>query len=809
MTSRLLRLACSFALLLAAAVTSGPAIAQISDNVIFHGNLDEHVEYNDIWGYTAPNGDEYALLGTTTGLSVINVTDRGNPYETGYISGVTSVWRDIKTYDHYAYVTTEGIGGGLMIVDLDDPENPVQMPTYNGFSTAHNIYIDTATARCYIAGSDLGSGGLRILSLANPIAPTEIGSWETVYLHDVMVQDGKAFCGAIYQERLYILDVTGPGGTPSVLGQVGGYPHAFTHNGWVTPDGNYVLSTDEEAGAACRMWDITNLPTITQTDLYLPNPSTVPHNAHIVGDLAVISHYEIGVRIVDVSDPFNLAEVGYYDTYPSDDGGGTKGCWGAYPFFENSPGLIVASDIQTGLYVLEYTGALGTVAGAVTDAQAVGVAIEGATVEVVESGLSTTTDAAGGYSMQDSAGGRTLRVSALAYVTQDVPVPISPGSVVSVDVALDQGPGSSLGGFVSVSGGGPIAGASIVVAGTPLAVFSDGAGNYDHPIVPVGTHTVSVSAFGYNTLEATVTIVDGGALTQDFALMPAPGADDFESADASWTVSGPATTGQWERADPQPTEGGTVQSGDDHTPAPGVNAWITGPLAGTSVGSHDVDGGATRLTSPVFDLTGLNDPYVSYFRWYVTGTAGGNTTTDFWTVEMSTNAGSSWTDLESTETATAAWLPLEFRIADYGTPTSAVQFRFTAQDTGAGSITEAGLDDFMVFDILPSTGTGIGSPGESATLAFDLGRSFPNPFRVGLPTTLAYTLPQAGPAEAAVYDVGGRRVAILADGILEKGHGVLKWDGRATSGKLVPAGVYFVKLSTESGDLTRKAILLR
>ena len=177
-----------------------PAGAQISENVIFHANLDEHPAYNDVWGYTAPNGDEYALLGTRSGVAVINVSDPKNPYQTGFVPGGVSPWRDIKTFRHWAYAVNEG-SGGLEIIDLSDPEAPVDLPNWsgNGFTTAHNLFIQESRARLYLAGSDAASpGGLRILDLADPVNPVEIGSWEEVYCHDVFAQNDYVFASAIF-----------------------------------------------------------------------------------------------------------------------------------------------------------------------------------------------------------------------------------------------------------------------------------------------------------------------------------------------------------------------------------------------------------------------------------------------------------------------------------------------------------------------------------------------------------------------------------------------------------------------------------
>jgi choice-of-anchor B domain-containing protein len=342
------------------ALSAPPAAAQLASNITYHSKLDQHGDYADIWGYTAPDGREYALLGAQTGLAVINITNRIAPYETEYFSGVFSIWRDIKTYGSYAYVVNES-SGGLAIFDLSDPENPQAAGTYSGFSTAHNLYIEESTARCYIAGSNLSAGGVRILSLANPTAPTSLGSWEAEYAHDVVVLNNRMYASAIWAERLFVLDATNAASI-ATLGSIGNYPSAFTHNAWMTGDNQYVMTTDEEVGASCRMWDVSNPASIVQTDSYRPVPTAIPHNAHIRGDFAYISHYSIGVRIVDISDPHDIVEAGFYDTYAPNNGGGYDGCWGVYPFFPNSPGLMVASDITGGLYVLEFDGAVATAA---------------------------------------------------------------------------------------------------------------------------------------------------------------------------------------------------------------------------------------------------------------------------------------------------------------------------------------------------------------------------------------------------------------------------------------------------------------
>jgi len=77
----------------------------------------------------------------------------------------------------------------------------------------------------------------------------------------------------------------------------------------------------------------------------------------------------------------------------------------------------------------------------------------------------------------------------------------------------------------------------------------------------------------------------------------------------------------------------------------------------------------------------------------------------------------------------------------------------------------------------------------------------PNPFRGG--TTVSYTLPNTGPVRVDVFDVAGRRVATLVDAFQDAGRysETLSLDGRAS-------GVYFVRVQTQYGATTTKAIAI-
>ena len=328
--------------------------SQESLNMDLVGNLPYSQGTNDIWGY-ADGGSEYALVGTVTGFSVVDVTNPASPEELFFINGSSSTWRDVKTWGKYAYVTTEA-SDGLLIVDLSDLTGQTYVYTEEFFTTSHNIYIDE-NGYAYIFGADTGNGGAVILDLNNdPMNPTLAGIFDDYYLHDGMVRGDTLWGSAIYAGVFSIIDVTDKS-SPSIMSS---YPTScnFTHNAWISDDNNYLFTTDETAGCYVGAYDVSDIYDIQEIDLIQEwtgdgangnQENVIPHNTHVLGNYLITSYYTSGVTVIDASDPFNLIEVAYYDTSPMS-GGNFDGCWGAYPYLPS--GLVLATDQQEGLFIL-------------------------------------------------------------------------------------------------------------------------------------------------------------------------------------------------------------------------------------------------------------------------------------------------------------------------------------------------------------------------------------------------------------------------------------------------------------------------
>src|SRR4030095_699715 len=82
------------------------------------------------WGYTSPAGRRLALVGTSAGLSVVDVTNPGAARGTVAIAGGARARREVRTYRQLAYVTTEA-QTGLDIVGLRDPDRPTKLRTWS------------------------------------------------------------------------------------------------------------------------------------------------------------------------------------------------------------------------------------------------------------------------------------------------------------------------------------------------------------------------------------------------------------------------------------------------------------------------------------------------------------------------------------------------------------------------------------------------------------------------------------------------------------------------------------------------------
>jgi hypothetical protein len=171
--------------------------------------------------------------------------------------------------------------------------------------------------------------------------------------------------------------------------------------------------------------------------------------------------------------------------------------------------------------------------------------------------------------------------------------------------------------------------------------------------------------------------------------------DTFETA-TGWTTNAggtdTATLGQWERGDPAATSSsGAKQLG---TTVSGVNDLVTGPLAGSGAGSHDVDGGVTSILSPQITLPATGNLSLSFSYYLAHGS--NSSSADFFRCSIVT--GTSTQVFQSLGAATnrnGVWT-FAGNLSLNAFAGQTVRIRFDAADASTASLVEAAVDDVSI-----------------------------------------------------------------------------------------------------------------
>lgn len=328
-----------------------------AQNIDLVGHLKYKEDLSCIWGYTSPEGKEYAIVGTVNGTSIVDISQPSFPKEIHYIKGPSGYWREIKTWKNYAYIVHDNSSNdiGVTIVDLKSIDQNIKTYNFKGANNdifrAHTLFISDKGYLFLFGGS---KAGCAIFDLnTDPINPKYLGFTSKEYIHDGYVFNDTLWASNVYEGYISVWDVTNPK-LPFKITQF--YtPGTFTHNSWLSDNRQTLFTTDEKNGTSVAAFNISDLTDIQLMDEFKikPNEQSIPHNVHVLDNFLILSHYTEGVVIADASIPNNIVMTGHFDTSPKYSGGGFFGCWGVYPYFPSK--LIIASDIETGLYILKPT----------------------------------------------------------------------------------------------------------------------------------------------------------------------------------------------------------------------------------------------------------------------------------------------------------------------------------------------------------------------------------------------------------------------------------------------------------------------
>lgn len=764
-------------------------------NMQYRGEIDYPYSCASLWGY-AQNGNEYALVGTYDGVSIVDVTDPDNPVDLFDVATEQSEWREIKTYSHYAYASTEDeFGGhlGMLIIDLSDLPNSYTQyyfkytdPQGNVQQNGHTLWIDEQ-GRLFIFGGNYGSGGYTCFDLtADPLNPTFLGKYESHYIHDGMARGDTLWASEIYDGHLEVLDVSDPASAVSMA--VWSTTSNFTHNSWPTSNDHYLFTTDEVNNSYLTSYDVSDLSNVTELDKVQSNPGSqvIIHNVHLYNDeFATVAYYKDGVVLFDVSHPDNMIEVGHYDTDPGESGGNYGGTWGVYPYLPS--GNIIASDLSDAgaaggkLTVLTPTYVPACwLQGHITDS-ATGLSLNNVSVQVLTTQNSVNSDLSGNYKTGNGvAGTYDVQFSKVGYGTKTISVDLESGVVDTLDVVLPPVVAFSYSGQVLESGtGNPVSGANVMLDGGTNGVTNvttDANGNFNIASMYPGAYNCYAGKWSYRTKAELSTSLSVNSSPLVFYLDKGY-YDDF-LFNYNWvSQGGNSGNGKWVHDVPIGTSdnNGVYNPYFDVDNDYGTECFITGN-GGGDPGTSDVDGTKVNLISPVFDLSNYGEPYINFYAWWVdSGPFGAPDDT----MHITLSNGSTTVKLLDllAGNSDANWDWHSFKVSNYITPTSNMTMKLSTVDyEGNANWIEGGLD---VFEVEDSLSTGVPSSGNERNQLL----SAPNPFSDESVISFSFNQQNFRMAKISIYNSVGQ---LLRSYPISMAQGNLHW------GNDLPSGTYFI-----------------
>jgi len=324
--------------------------------------------FSEVFGFEM-KGVEYAVIGSTQGTHIIDITNPSATVEVDFIPGKyrgNVTHRDFDVHNGFLYMVCDQASSSLQVADLSYLPDSVHVVYDNNnlVVRSHNIFIDSANDILYSCGGSklAGNNELSLIDITNPSSPSlivdlevDVSWWSSFvgYVHDIYVRDNIAYTND--EDAMHIIDFSNPL-SPIILGSISSYSdQGYNHSGYLAENDSTYIMCDETHGKRVKAMDVSSPTTILVTDLEgtaIPNSQQIAHNPIINGDYVYVSYYYDGVQVYDITDKYNMTNVAYYDTYQGPNGGGGEGCWGVYPLLKS--GKILASDRRKGLVILKH-----------------------------------------------------------------------------------------------------------------------------------------------------------------------------------------------------------------------------------------------------------------------------------------------------------------------------------------------------------------------------------------------------------------------------------------------------------------------
>lgn len=320
----------------------------------------------------------FGQLGNEGGIRILDAKG-GKPREIAFIScpgsqnDVAIVRPGLLALAYHSGQCTGMPSAGVRLIDVSNPKKPRFLSQVELPGGSHTITVYPGGDYIYASPGGLANGGAdeqildardpKNLKVAATFEPNPAGCHDLAFAKSFDGDRMLAFCAG--GGEVTIWDASDPV-DPSVIAH-GFTPSFFPHAAMPTPDGEYLVMTDEAfvahdcvGGPTGSVWvyDIRNPELPTLVGHWGPQRGSMPvgtlgtgwctaHNLNFVGKsrTAVISWYTGGTSLVDFTDPLFPEEVAYF--MPDD-----ANSWSSYWH----DGLVYVNDLNRGIDVLKIKG---------------------------------------------------------------------------------------------------------------------------------------------------------------------------------------------------------------------------------------------------------------------------------------------------------------------------------------------------------------------------------------------------------------------------------------------------------------------
>ncbi|MDQ3981440.1 MAG: choice-of-anchor B family protein, partial [Actinomycetota bacterium] len=332
----------------------------------------------DVWGWVDPETDkEYALLGSTDGVQILDVTDPSEPVYLGNLLGKPDgalIWQEIEILNDHLYAVCDLAPCGLQVFDLSrlrgvESALPVWRPdVVVPLGSAHSIDSNPETNHIFVNGGGVVVGTPVIFDVSQPLAPVPVGAMtDDGYTHDSLCRNyhgpdkaykGNEICFNFNEDTVTIYDVTSNPTRPVQLARETYETASYVHSGALTKDHKTLISTDEGdeqrfgLPSTLYIWDVSKLTKPKLIGTWRGKSKSIDHNIYSEQNALFHANYVNGFRILDLRKAHKgkLSEVAYIDTVPTSDAPDFNGAWAAYPYLPS--GNVLVGNMDGGLFIV-------------------------------------------------------------------------------------------------------------------------------------------------------------------------------------------------------------------------------------------------------------------------------------------------------------------------------------------------------------------------------------------------------------------------------------------------------------------------